>query len=74
MPRITKGGKWIYGWVVVGVDFMIQIPPVAHREYGFQPGEAVSFTRCSLETVTWQFAAAAMLLGLFSVVQFMRKR
>lgn len=53
---------------------MIQIPPVAHREYGFQPGEAVSFTRCSLETVTWQFAAAAMLLGLFSVVQFMRKR
>ena len=43
MPQITKGGKWVFGWVVVGQNRQIVIPPEAYAEYGFQPGEAVIF-------------------------------
>lgn len=43
MPRLVKGGKWTYGWVVVGVDRRIVIPPEAWRKYGFQAGEAAIF-------------------------------
>ena len=42
MPRLVKGGKWVYGWVVVGSEGEMTIPPEAWREFGFQGGgEAV---------------------------------
>lgn len=42
MPRLVKGGKWVYGWVVVGLEGEITIPPEAWREFGFQArGEAI---------------------------------
>jgi hypothetical protein len=44
---LAKGGKWIFGWVVVGPNCEIPIPPDAFIEYGFQPGEAVFFIRGS---------------------------
>lgn len=43
MPRLVKGGKWTYGWVVVGADRTIVIPPPAWRKYGFQAEEAAIF-------------------------------
>jgi hypothetical protein len=47
MPQITKGGKWVFNWVIVGPQREINIPPEAYAEYSFQPGEAVIFLRGS---------------------------
>lgn len=47
MPQLAKGGKWVFGWVIVGQEGEIQIPPEAYSEYGFQTGEPVVFTRGS---------------------------
>jgi hypothetical protein len=43
MPQLAKGGKWVFGWVLVGPDRDIRIPPEAYAEYGFQAGEEVVF-------------------------------
>jgi len=43
MPRLAKGAKWTYGWVVVGSAAEITIPPDAWREYGFQGGDTAIF-------------------------------
>jgi hypothetical protein len=47
MPSLTKGGKWVFGWVVVGQDRTIRIPPEAWEEYGFQAQDEVIFLRGS---------------------------
>jgi hypothetical protein len=47
MPQLVKGGKWVFGWCVVGPTGEIQIPPEAYVEYGFQPGETVVIIRGS---------------------------
>jgi hypothetical protein len=44
MPRLVKGAKWIFGWVVVGPKRESVIPPEAWREYGFQMGTEAVFT------------------------------
>ena len=41
MPQLVKGGKWVFGWSVVGDECNIRIPEEARIEYGFQPGEKV---------------------------------
>lgn len=38
MPRLARGGKWVYGWVIVGLGLSLPIPPAAWRKYGFQAG------------------------------------
>ncbi|MBN2393193.1 MAG: hypothetical protein JXR84_20855 [Anaerolineae bacterium] len=43
MPRLVKGGKWTYGWVMVGSERRITIPPDAWHKYGFQAGETAIF-------------------------------
>jgi len=47
MPQLVKGGKWVFGWTVVGPNGEAPIPPAAFDEYGFQPGEQVIFLRGS---------------------------
>ncbi len=47
MPRLVKGAKWVYGWVVVGPEGEITIPPDAWREYGFQSGGEAIFVPSS---------------------------
>ena len=47
MPQLVKGGKWVYGWCVVGLKHEIHIPPDASIEYGFQPGVIVLIIRGS---------------------------
>lgn len=47
MPQLAKGGKWVFGWVIVGNGREIAIPPDAYREYGFQTGDAVIFLKGS---------------------------
>jgi hypothetical protein len=44
MPRLVKGGKWTFGWVVVGPQREIVIPLEAWDEYGFQAGDRAIFT------------------------------
>jgi hypothetical protein len=44
MPRLVKGGKWVYGWVVIGPEGEVTIPPEAWREFGFQGGGEALFT------------------------------
>jgi len=44
MPRLIKGGKWAYGWVVIGPEGEITIPPQAWDEFGFQVGDEAVFT------------------------------
>jgi len=43
MPRLVKGAKWTYGWVVVGSEGEIIIPPQAWDEYGFRAGDEAIF-------------------------------
>jgi hypothetical protein len=43
MPQLVKGGKWVFGWVMVGPQREILIPPEARREYGFRHGEPLLF-------------------------------
>jgi hypothetical protein len=47
MPQLEKGGKWVFGWVVVQPGIKIAIPPEAYREYSFRAGEEIVFTRGS---------------------------
>jgi hypothetical protein len=44
MPRLVKGAKWTYGWVVVGPGRELPIPPQAWGEFGFQDGAEAVFT------------------------------
>jgi hypothetical protein len=44
MPRLVKGAKWTYGWVVIGQEREIVIPPEAWREFGFRAGDEAIFT------------------------------
>ena len=43
MPQLVKGGKWVFGWVTVGPEGELAVPPDAWIEYGFQPGEEAVF-------------------------------
>jgi hypothetical protein len=43
MPRLVKGGKWTYGWVVVRQGGEVTIPPGAWREFGFEAGGEAIF-------------------------------
>lgn len=61
MPRLVKGGKWVYGWVVVGPGLMLSIPPAAWREYGFQAGGEALLLRGSRTSGGFGLADAAIL-------------
>ncbi|MBN1139019.1 MAG: hypothetical protein JXM73_20710 [Anaerolineae bacterium] len=43
MPQLVKGGKWVFGWAIVGRQGELAIPPEAWEEYGFQAGEEADF-------------------------------
>jgi hypothetical protein len=43
MPQLVKGGKWVFGWVLVGPQGEVTIPPEAWEEYGFQSEDEVIF-------------------------------
>jgi hypothetical protein len=65
MPQLVKGGKWVFGWVVVGPQRELTIPPEAWDEYGFHPGDEVTFLRGSRRSggfglsTTWLLAQMA---------------
>ncbi|MBN1856642.1 MAG: hypothetical protein JW846_06805 [Dehalococcoidia bacterium] len=48
MPQLEKGGKWVFGWVIVGADRRIRIPQEAWSEYGFEAGQDAIFLKGSI--------------------------
>jgi hypothetical protein len=44
MPRLVKGAKWTFGWVIIGPRREIVVPPEAWDEYGFQAGDEAVLT------------------------------
>jgi hypothetical protein len=63
MPQLVKGGKWVFGWVIVRLGGVVQIPPAAFTEYGFRPGEQVSFLRGSRRSKGFSIARREKLDG-----------
>jgi hypothetical protein len=47
MHQLVKGGKWIFGWAIVGPNGEIPIPPEAFSEYAYQFGETILFFKGS---------------------------
>jgi hypothetical protein len=47
MPQLVKGGKWVFGWSIIGMNSEIPIPPKAFSEYRYQFGETVFFLKGS---------------------------
>ena len=43
MPQLVKGGKWVYGWVVVGPAGELVIPSQAWQEFNFRAGDEAIF-------------------------------
>jgi hypothetical protein len=41
VPRLVKGGKWVYGLCVIGGDGRVALPPDAAEEYGFHAGDVL---------------------------------
>ena len=41
MPKLVKGGKFVYGLSRIGSDGAVVIPPLAMDEYGYQEGDRV---------------------------------
>ena len=41
MPRLAKGGKYVFGWSIIGEDGGIHLPEESRQEYQLEPGERV---------------------------------
>ncbi|MBN1200869.1 MAG: hypothetical protein JXJ20_03335 [Anaerolineae bacterium] len=63
MPQLAKGGKWIFGWVIVRADRTVAVPPAAAQEYGFAPGDEVLLLRGSLASGGFGLSTRARLAG-----------
>jgi hypothetical protein len=60
MPRLVKGAKWTYGWVVVGPGGEITIPPQAWQEFGFRAGDPAIFTPGSSKSGGFGISTSAL--------------
>jgi len=47
MPQLEKGGKWVFGWVIVSSEGYITIPQDAWTEYGFSDEQEAIFLKGS---------------------------
>ena len=63
MPRLVKGAKWTYGWVLVGSQGEVTIPPEAWREFGFRAGDEAVFTPGGISTPALMAQARQRLRG-----------
>jgi hypothetical protein len=64
MPQLVKGGKWIFGWVVVGPRGELEIPPAAWDEYQFQVGDEVAFLPGSRRSGGFGLSTSRLLAGM----------
>ena len=61
MPRLAKGGKWVYGWVIVDPESGLPIPPAAWCKFGFQAGDEALLLAGSRTSGGFSVANAASL-------------
>jgi hypothetical protein len=61
MPRLVKGAKWTFGWVVVGPEREIAIPPEAWNEYGFQVSDEAVFMPGSRKSGGFSISTLALM-------------
>jgi hypothetical protein len=61
MPQLVKGGKWVYGWAIVGPGNELPIPLQAWQEYGFQAGTEAVLVRGSRHSGGFGVGTAALL-------------
>lgn len=69
MPQLTKGGKWAFGWVIVGAERALTIPPAAWDEYGFQGGDEVTFIPGSRRSGGFSLSHARLLADASAPLQ-----
>lgn len=63
MPQLARGGKWVFGWVVVGPAGELAVPAEAWTEYGFQVGEEVVYLAGSRTSGGFALSTARLLSG-----------
>jgi hypothetical protein len=61
MPRLVKGAKWTFGWVIVGSNREIIIPTDAWDEYDFKAGDQAIFTPGSTKSGGFGISSQALL-------------
>lgn len=61
MPRLAKGGKWVYGWVIVDSESRLPIPPAAWCRFGFRTGDEALLLRGSRTSGGFSVANVASL-------------
>jgi len=66
MPRLTKGGKWVYGYVVVGDDRYMRLPYDTCSDYGFREGDAVVFLTGGAATGGFELGTPECVAGLMA--------
>jgi len=74
MPQLAKGGKWVFGWVMVRPDRTVTIPVAAWREYRFQQGDEAMMLRGSATSGGFAVGIAARIPEVLSQRSLGRSR
>jgi hypothetical protein len=69
MPQLVKGGKWVFGWVIVGRHRELVIPSEAWEEYGCQPEEEAVFLPGSRTSGGFGLSTARLLAQMAGPMQ-----
>jgi hypothetical protein len=64
MPQLVKGGKWAFGWVIVGTRRELTIPPEAWNGYQFQIRDEVTFLSGSRRSGGFGIGHSRLLAGM----------
>jgi hypothetical protein len=56
-----KGAKWVFGWVIVGEDGRIRIPPEAWARYHFRAGDEAIFLPASQKSGGFSISSPAQM-------------
>jgi hypothetical protein len=69
MPQLVKGGKWVFGWVMVGPQGELAVAPEAWDEYDFQAGDEVLFIAGSQRSGGFGLSHARLLAEVTAPLQ-----
>jgi hypothetical protein len=69
MPQLVKGGKWAFGWMIVGPRREVAIPPEAWDEYRFEVGDEVTFLPGSRRSGGFGLSHPRLLVGVPAPLQ-----
>ena len=69
MPQLVKGGKWVFGWVIVGPQRELIIPPAAWDEYRFMVGDKIMVMPGSQRSDGFGLSHERLLAGVATPLQ-----